>query len=75
MGTVTDAGLSSGSEQITYADAFDDDDLEVHIMFHEYIERASEEVTPEPVEENTPFLSMPLTALALIVVALRRKDQ
>ena len=44
-------------------------------MFHEYIERASEEVTPEPVEENTPFLSMPLTALALIVVALRRKDQ
>lgn len=75
VGTVTGVGLSSGSEQITYADAFDDDDLEIHIMFHEYIERSTEEVVPEPVEENTPFLSMPLTALALIVVALRRRDQ
>lgn len=77
VGTVTEAGFSSGTKQITYGDAFDDDDLEVHIMFHEYIERPTEqnEVEKEAESEDTPFLSMPLTVLALLVVALRRHDQ
>ena len=77
VGTVTENGLSTGTEQITYADAYDDDDLEVHIMFHEYIERPEiqEEVPTESASEDTPFLSMPLTILALLAVALRRQDQ
>ena len=77
VGTVTDAGISTGTKQITYADAYDDDDLEVHIMFHEYIERPEiqDEVPTEPAPEDTPFLSMPLTILALLVVALRRQNQ
>ena len=46
-------------------------------MFHEYVEPVAEveEVEPEPVAEDTPFLSMPLTVLALLVVALRRNVQ
>ena len=77
VGTVTESGLSTGTEQITYADAYDDDDLEIHIMFHEYIERPEiqDEVPTEPASEDTPFLSMPLTILALLAVALRRQDQ
>ena len=77
VGTVTDAGISTGTKQITYADAYDDDDLEVHIMFHEYIERpeVQDEAPTEPATEDTPFLSMPLTILALLVVALRRQNQ
>ena len=77
VGTVTDAGISTGTKQITYANAYDDDDLEVHIMFHEYIERpeVQDEAPTEPATEDTPFLSMPLTILALLVVALRRQDQ
>ena len=61
---------------INYANAYDGDDLEVHLMFEEYVEpTVEEEVEPEPVAEDTPFLSMPLTALALLVAALRRQDQ
>ena len=77
VGTITDTGLSSGIAQITYADAYDDDDLEVHLMFHEYIEPVivEEEEQPEPETEDTPFLSMPLTILALLVVALRQQRQ
>ena len=77
VGTVTDVGLSTGTKQITYADAYDDDDLEVHIMFHEYIEKPEEQgdTQPESDTEDTPFLSMPLTILALLAVALRRHDQ
>ncbi|MDP6224398.1 MAG: hypothetical protein QGF34_04990 [Candidatus Poseidoniaceae archaeon] len=77
VGTVNDVGLSSGTKQITYADAYDDDDLEVHIMFHEYIEQpeAQEDTPTEPDTEDTPFLSMPLTILALLVVAHRRQNQ
>ena len=59
VGTVTDVGLSSGSEQITYADAFDDDDLEIHIMFHEYIERSTEEVSLNLLKKH----SLPLNAI------------
>ena len=77
VGTVTDAGLSTGTKQIAYADAYDDDDLEVHIMFHEYIERpeVQDDAQTEPESEDTPFLSMPLTILALVIVALRRQNQ
>ena len=77
VGTVTDTGLSSGTAQVTYADAYDDDDLEVHLMFHEYIEPVivEEEQQPESETEDTPFLSMPLTILALLAVALRRQHQ
>lgn len=77
VGTVTDTGLSSGTAQVTYADAYDDDDLEVHLMFHEYIEQAVEESDSqtESDSEDTPFISMPLTVLALLVVALRRDSQ
>ena len=77
VGTVTDNGLSSGTAQITYADAYDDDDLEVHLMFHEYIEPVTvvEEEQPEPSTEDTPFLSMPLTILVLLAVAIRRQNQ
>ena len=77
VGAVTDAGLSTGTKQIAYADAYDDDDLEVHIMFHEYIERpeVQDDAQTEPESEDTPFLSMPLTILALVIVALRRQNQ
>ena len=77
VGTVTDAGLSTGTKQIAYADAYDDDDLEVHIMFHEYIERpeVQDDAQTEPESEDMPFLSMPLTILALVIVALRRQNQ
>ena len=77
VGTVTDSGQSTGTAQVNYADAYDDDDLEVHLMFHEYIEQAVEETDSqtESDSENTPFISMPLTVLALLVVALRRDSQ
>ena len=46
-------------------------------MFHEYIEPVvvEEEEQPEPETEDTPFISMPLTILALLAVALRQKRQ
>ncbi len=77
VGSVTDAGLSSGTAQITYADAYDDDDLEVHLMFHEYIEPVIIEEEEQPVleTEDTPFISMPLTIVALLAVALRQRRQ
>ena len=67
----------SGTAQATYADAYDDEYLEVHLMFHEYIEPVvvEEEEKPEPETEDTPFLSMPLTILALLAVALRQQRQ
>jgi hypothetical protein len=61
---------------INYADAYDGDDLEVHLMFEEYIEpKVEEEEEPGPITEDTPFISMPLTVLALLAVALRRQNQ
>ena len=61
---------------ITYADAYDGDDLEVHLMFEEYIEpKVEEEEEPQLITEDTPFISMPLTVLALLAVALRRQNQ
>ena len=46
-------------------------------MFHEYIEPVTvvEEEQPEPSTEDTPFLSMPLTILVLLAVAIRRQNQ
>ena len=56
VGSVTDTGLSSGTAQITYADAYDDDDLEVHLMFHEYIEPVIvEEEQPDRTEDTHSF--------------------
>ena len=46
-------------------------------MFHEYIEPVivEEEEQPGQEAEDTPFISMPLTILALLTVALRRQNQ
>ena len=76
VGTVNSSGMFANVVDINYADAYDGDDLEVHLMFEEYIEpKVEEEEEPEPVTEDTPFISMPLTVLALLVVALRRQNQ
>jgi hypothetical protein len=45
-------------------------------MFEEYIEpKVEEEEESGPITEDTPFISMPLTVLALLAVALRRPNQ
>ena len=77
VGVVNSTGLWAGEMNVTYADAYDDSDLEVHLMFEEYIEPVPIEENPqlESTTEETPFLSMPLTVLALLVVALRRQNQ
>ena len=76
VGTVNSSGIFANVVDINYANAYDGDDLEVHLMFEEYIEpTVEEEEEPEPVTEDTPFISMPLTALALLVAALRRQNQ
>ena len=77
VGTVNSSGIFAGVMDINYANAYDGEDLEVHLMFEEYVEPAVEEddVEAETVSEDTPFLSMPLTALALLVAALRRQNQ
>ena len=77
VGVVNSTGLWAGGMNVTYADAYDDSDLEVHLMFEEYIEPVPIEENPqlESTTEKTPFLSMPLTVLALLVVALRRQNQ
>ena len=76
VGTVNSSGMFANVVDINYADAYDGDDLEVHLMFEEYIEpKVEEEEEPEPITEDTPFISMPLTVLALLAVALRRQNQ
>ncbi len=76
VGTVNSSGMFANVVDITYADAYDGDDLEVHLMFEEYIEpKVEEEEEPQPITEDTPFISMPLTVLALLAVALRRQNQ
>jgi len=76
VGTVNSSGMFANAVDINYADAYDGDDLEVHLMFEEYIEpKVEEEEKPEPIVEDTPFISMPLTILALLAVALRRQNQ
>ena len=76
VGTVNSSGMFANVVDINYADAYDGDDLELHLMFEEYIEpKVEEEEEPEPITEDTPFISMPLTVLALLAVALRRQNQ
>ena len=76
VGTVNSSRMFANVVDINYADAYDGDDLEVHLMFEEYIEpKVEEEEEPEPITEDTPFISMPLTVLALLAVALRRQNQ
>ena len=76
VGTVNSSGMFANVVDINYADAYDGDDLELHLMFEEYIEpKVEEEEKPEPIVEDTPFISMPLTILALLAVALRRQNQ
>ena len=76
VGTVNSSGMFANVVDITYADAYDGDDLEVHLMFEEYIEpKVEEEEEPQLITEDTPFISMPLTVLALLAVALRRQNQ
>ena len=76
VGTVNSSGIFANVVDINYANAYDGDDLEVHLMFEEYIEpTVEEEEEPKPTTEDTPFISMPLTALALLVAALRRQNQ
>ena len=77
VGLVNSTGFSSGTMDITYADAFDENDLEVHLVFEEYIEPVIIEETPQSDSdtEDAPFLSTPLTVLALLIVAVRRKSQ
>ena len=76
VGAVNSSGMFANVMDITYGDAYDGDDLEVHLMFEEYIEpKVEEEEEPEPVTEDTPFISLPLTVLALLAVALRRQNQ
>ena len=78
VGLVNSSGISTGTMDVTYADAYDDSDLEVHLMFEEYIEPVVIEGNPQSEPDDTketPFLSMSLTVLALVVVALRRQNQ
>jgi thiol-disulfide isomerase/thioredoxin len=77
VGIVDSAGFSTGTMDVDYANAYDDSDLEVHLVFEEYIEPVviEEEQQPEPVTEDTPFIPMSLTVLSILAVALYRQDQ
>ena len=77
VGVVNSSGFSTGTMSVTYADAYDDQDLEVHLVFEEYIEPVlvEDDPQPEPDAEDAPFLSMSLTVLSLLAVALHRNDQ
>ena len=77
VGIVNSSGFSTGTMNVTYADAYDDQDLEVHLVFEEYIEPVlvEDDPQPEPDTEDAPFLSMSLTVLSLLAVALHRNDQ
>jgi len=77
VGVVNSTGFSTGTMSVTYADAYDNQDLEVHLVFEEYIAPVliEEDQQQEPDTEDAPFLSMLLTVLSLLAVALHRKDQ
>lgn len=77
VGVVDSTGFSTGTMDVSYANAYDDSDLEVHLVFEEYIEPVviEEEQQPEPITEDTPFIPMSLTVLSILAVALLRKNQ
>ena len=68
---VNSTGLSQGLQSVTYADAYDGTDLEVHLMFHEIVE--SEVVDSIEQDEDKGGLSSTLISLSvglLVIVGI-----
>ena len=72
LGLINSTGFSQGSKSISYADAYDGDDLELHLMFHEIVEEVDveEEVdnTSEDEDEKSNSSTL-LISLAVIILA------
>ena len=80
LGLVDSTGFSQGSESISYADAYDGDDLELHLMFHEIVEEEAGDTSEDENEKSnssTLLISLTVTILAAIGIAsflIMKKD-
>ena len=73
LGLINSTGFNQGTESIAYADAYDGNDLEVHLMFHEIVEEevdnASEEDEDEFLDFSSILISLSVAILAVIGIA------
>ena len=67
LGLIDSTGVSQGSKSISYADAYDGDDLELHLMFHEIVEEEVDN-TSEDEDEFLDFSSI-LISLSVVILA------
>ena len=67
LGLIDSTGFSQGSKSISYADAYDGDDLELHLMFHEIVEEEVDN-TSEDEDEFLDFSSI-LISLSVVILA------
>ena len=70
---VNSTGLTQGVQSVTYADAYDGSDLEVHLMFHEIVIKSEIiDTTGEEDDAKDGFSSMQilLSAAALVVIGI-----
>ena len=80
LGLIDSTGFSQGSESISYADAYDGDDLELHLMFHEIVEEEAGDTSEDEDEKSnssTLLISLTVTILAAIGIAsflIMKKD-
>ena len=80
LGLIDSTGLSQGSKSISYADAYDGDDLELHIMFHEIVEEEAGDTSGDEDEKSnssTLLISLAVTIFAAIGIAsflIMKKD-
>lgn len=70
---INSTGLSQGVQSITYANAYDGSDLEVHLMFHEIVIKSEIiDTTDEEDDDKNGFTSMQvlLSTAALVVIGI-----
>jgi hypothetical protein len=81
LGLINSTGFNQGTESIAYADAYDGNDLEVHLMFHEIVEEEVDNTSEEDEDEFLDFsgiiISLSVAILAAIGIAsflITKKD-
>ena len=68
LGLIDSTGFSQASKTISYADAYDGDDLELHLMFHEIVEEEVDNTSEEDEDEFLDFSSI-LISLSVVILA------
>ena len=68
LGLIDSTGFSQGSKTISYADAYDGDDLELHLMFHEIVEEEVDNASEEDEDEFLDFSSILISSVAILAV-------